>query len=51
MWADDEAWAKGKGNNREIMPLNDRVLHFQGAMSGLGIFAASLCAVTAALAF
>ena len=51
LWADNDEFAKGKGNNRELMPLNDRTLYFNGALSGVSVAAASFTALAAYLAF
>lgn len=51
LWQDNPEFAKGKGNNRELMPLNERTLYFNGALSGVSVAAASFTALAAYLAF
>ena len=50
LWADDDAFAAGKGNNRMVMPLNDRTLYYNGALSGISAAVLSIAAA-ATLAF
>jgi len=48
--AGDQNFAKGKGNNRVTMPLNDRTLYMAAATSGATYTAATLSAAALALA-
>lgn len=48
--ADDPNWSSGKGNNRELMPLNGRTLSYSGAFQTLAGAAAAITAI-AALSF
>ena len=57
-WAGDQNFAGGNGNNRVLMPLNDRTLYFNSfdneiemSATGLTAFAATLAAAFAALSF
>lgn len=40
LWSGDATFAEGKGNNRNVQPLNDRTLYFNGAASLSAAFAA-----------
>ena len=51
LWADNPDWANGKGNNREVQPLNSRTLYYKNAMSGLSLTALALSASLTYLAF
>lgn len=45
--ADDDNWSAGKGNNRQLMPLNGRTLSYSGASQLLAGAAAALTALVA----
>ena len=51
MWAGNEAWSEGKGNNRVVQDLKSRTLHYSGALSSLSFAAAAVTASLAVLAF
>lgn len=45
--ADDPDFAEGEGNNRIVMPLNQRTLYYSGATSVVTYAAATMAAVAA----
>lgn len=46
-WANNQNFANGNGNNREVQPLNDRILFFSGAANLTALMTSALVALMA----